>query len=169
MPSFQCANHPSEQTFVRCGRCDKPICVRCMVDSPVGKKCRPCAQNRTHQHEATPLQVLFAFGGALAVALPAGWVLQEFRSLFYILSAMYGYAVAEAAFRAGQRSRSTAVQVVTGLAALIGGLVGALVRFPSGMPGETEFGFRMLSEIGPISLIATGIGVFVAVARVRSV
>src|SRR5579864_5153263 len=112
MAGQPCAKHPAEVTLVRCGRCDKPICVRCMVDSPVGKKCRDCAKNRTHVEESSPRQVVPAFLAATAVAIPTGFVLLKF--LVLLLPFVYGGLVAEVALRAGQRRRSTAMQVAAG-------------------------------------------------------
>ena len=39
-----CATHPSVQTALRCGRCDTPICPKCLVMTPVGARCRACAR-----------------------------------------------------------------------------------------------------------------------------
>jgi hypothetical protein len=166
MPAQPCANHPNEQTFVRCGRCDKPICVRCMVDTPVGKKCRPCAQNRTHLEESTGGQVAVAFLAGTAVALPAGCILQQFPTIL-ILAAPYGWLVAEVARRAGQRSRSLAMQAAAGAAALIGALLGASLQFPLGMPEGAGVAFHWPGIFQPFSLFATALGVAVAVSCVR--
>src|SRR5947208_17138806 len=38
-----CANHPNTETFLRCGKCEKPICARCRVSTPVGFRCYECA------------------------------------------------------------------------------------------------------------------------------
>jgi hypothetical protein len=40
----QCARDPEVQTALRCSRCDTPICPRCLVQTPVGARCRDCAQ-----------------------------------------------------------------------------------------------------------------------------
>ena len=166
MSGQPCANHPKELTYVRCGRCDKPICVRCMVDTPVGKKCRTCAQARTHLSESTPRQVLLAFVAATIVAVVCGWVVQRIP-LLPILAFPYGFVVAEVALRAGNRSRSWALQVATGLAALIGGVVGAALIIPSGFPDDIAAGFYWGRVVQPYPLLLTIIGVAVAVSRVR--
>lgn len=41
-----CSRHPKEETSLTCGRCDKPICVRCVVHAEVGIRCRKCAPSR---------------------------------------------------------------------------------------------------------------------------
>ena len=39
---LHCANHPNVETMLRCNRCDKPICTKCAVRTPVGYRCREC-------------------------------------------------------------------------------------------------------------------------------
>src|SRR5438045_1763306 len=146
MPSLPCANHPNEMTLVRCGRCDKPICVRCMVDSPVGKKCRTCARPHTHLEESTGGQVALGFLAGTAVAIPAGCLVQQVAQLF-ILPIVYGWLVAEATRRAGQRSRSRAMQAAAGAAALIGAVLGAMIHLE-------PFRFNPAGILHPFSLLA---------------
>ncbi len=43
---FYCAKHKKETTRVTCGRCEKPICHRCMIIGPAGVRCKECARNR---------------------------------------------------------------------------------------------------------------------------
>lgn len=40
-----CARHQQVETMLRCGRCETPICPRCMVHSGVGIRCPDCAAN----------------------------------------------------------------------------------------------------------------------------
>jgi hypothetical protein len=174
MPAQPCANHPKELTLVRCGRCDRPICVRCMVDTPVGKKCRDCARNRTHVTESSPRQVLPAFFVATLAALPMGLLLQALA--FPVIPAViFGYLVAQVALWAGQRRRSLAMQVAAGLAALIGALAGSLPQLflwgvlLFGRPPETPVpGLQVHAITGlVIPLLNTIIGTAVAVSRVK--
>ena len=37
-----CYRHPKRETYVRCSRCDRPICAECMNDAPVGQQCPSC-------------------------------------------------------------------------------------------------------------------------------
>lgn len=39
-----CARDPEVQTALRCSRCDTPICPKCLVQTPVGARCRSCAR-----------------------------------------------------------------------------------------------------------------------------
>ncbi|HEU4347371.1 MAG TPA: rhomboid family intramembrane serine protease [Actinoplanes sp.] len=57
-----CYRHPSKETYVRCTRCDRPICPDCMNAASVGHQCPECvAQGRRTQRSART-----AFGGSLA-------------------------------------------------------------------------------------------------------
>jgi hypothetical protein len=162
-------NHPNEMTLVRCGRCERPICVRCMVDSPVGKKCRDCARSRTHISEASGKQVLAGFLVGTLVAVVAGAVLHQFP--LWILALPYGALVGEATLRAGRRSRSPAMQVAAGAAALVGSLAGALIAGgfagPGAVPEEVAGELIRHLLLAPQTLIVTAIAVAVAVTRLR--
>lgn len=41
-----CANHPNVETTLRCSRCNKPICTKCAIKSPVGYRCPECVKSQ---------------------------------------------------------------------------------------------------------------------------
>ena len=44
---YYCYRHKKETTRVTCGRCERPICHRCLVVGASGVRCPDCARNRT--------------------------------------------------------------------------------------------------------------------------
>jgi membrane associated rhomboid family serine protease len=57
-----CYRHPSRETYLRCSRCDRPICPDCMNDAAVGHQCPECAgEGRRTQRTART-----AFGGTMS-------------------------------------------------------------------------------------------------------
>jgi membrane associated rhomboid family serine protease len=57
-----CYRHPSKETYVRCTRCERPICPDCMNEASVGHQCPECvAEGRRTQRP-----VRTAFGGSVA-------------------------------------------------------------------------------------------------------
>jgi hypothetical protein len=65
---LRCANHPNVETMLRCNRCDKPICTKCAVRTPVGYRCRECvSQQQAVYFSATKADYV------LAVVLGAGY------------------------------------------------------------------------------------------------
>jgi membrane associated rhomboid family serine protease len=57
-----CYRHPARETYVRCTRCDRPICPDCMNAASVGHQCPECVAEgrRTSRPARTP------FGGNVA-------------------------------------------------------------------------------------------------------
>jgi hypothetical protein len=41
-----CANHPGVETSLRCNRCEKPICAKCAVRTPIGYRCKDCVRGQ---------------------------------------------------------------------------------------------------------------------------
>src|SRR5574342_152704 len=57
-----CSRHPKRETYVRCTRCDRPICPECMNDASVGHQCPECvAEGRRAQRAPRT-----TFGGSMA-------------------------------------------------------------------------------------------------------
>jgi len=99
--ALYCANHPTVETLLRCSKCGKPICQRCGVRTPVGIRCRECAQlRRLPMYRVGPLHYLLAALVALPVSFVAGLLMQQvgiFIALF--LGAAVGGLIAEVAYR----------------------------------------------------------------------
>ena len=55
-----CYRHTSRETFLRCSRCDRPICPSCMNEAPIGHQCPECVS----QGRRTQRRPLTAFGGS---------------------------------------------------------------------------------------------------------
>jgi membrane associated rhomboid family serine protease len=56
-----CYRHPDRETYIRCSRCDRPICPDCMTNAAVGFQCPECvAEGRATVRSGTTV-----FGGAV--------------------------------------------------------------------------------------------------------
>lgn len=130
-----CANHPNVETVLRCNRCNKPICVQCAVQTPVGYRCKECvaelqahyfnAQSWDYPIAAAVTLFLSIFVGAflpwLMSMLPYGWLF-----VFFLTPPVSG-GIAEAARRAVGRRRGKYMWLVASAAGVLGGLLGLVI------------------------------------------
>lgn len=178
--AFRCANHPDTETHLRCNRCGKPICVRCVIQTPVGGRCRECAQLK----RPPMFQVgsgLYARAGAYGlVAAGVGGFLWAQAGPFFGLSALLllllGYVVGEAVSRGANRRISRGLVVMAGTLTVAGVVAGRTVlvlsRLPAGVPLDAKLGaalnFAVLDLLGNLfGLLFLVLAVVVATSRVR--
>ena len=164
--ALRCATHPQVETYLRCGRCGKPICPRCLIQTPVGARCRECANvSRLPTFNITP--VFFARGmtAALVAGIVTGliWAFIEgeirFGFLFIIFAGIIlGTVIAEAVSLSANRRRGLGLQVCAALGVVLSYLI--FFTFQETPP----FGGRVVDGS---DLIMTGIAVLVAVSRLK--
>jgi ABC-type dipeptide/oligopeptide/nickel transport system permease component len=161
---LRCAAHPDTETTLRCGKCGKPICPRCMVQTPVGARCPDCARlHKLPTYRVSAGYYLKASGAALGMAIATGLVwgvignYLPFILLNLILAAAAGWAIGEVTGISVNRKRGRWLAVIGGIAVVIS-------------YGVNLFSFGMIpaGALGLIlDLIGIGIGVYVAVMRLR--
>ncbi|HSF26538.1 MAG TPA: rhomboid family intramembrane serine protease [Actinomycetes bacterium] len=83
-----CYRHPGRETYIRCARCNRPICPDCMVPASVGFQCPECVRegNSTQRAPRT------AFGGRLASGARVTMVLIGLNVLMYVAELALGRA-----------------------------------------------------------------------------
>ena len=153
-----CERHKKTPTNVRCGRCDTPVCPRCLVFAPVGVRCRDCGKpTKLPQYQVSlplllrTLAASLVVGAAGGVALSFVWAyLGEF---FYLIAAAgVGYVVSEATSFAAQRKRGPAL--------------GSVAAFGT-VAGHAPIIFLLDGEIPIFILLGGVIAGFVAFVRLR--
>lgn len=141
-----CARHPQVITVLRCGRCDTPICPRCLVQTPVGARCPTCANvRRIPTLDVKPVFLARGFAAAVAAGIAVG----GFRGLatggrgggiagfFIIFVALgIGWAIGEAVSLATNRKLGPALQACAifgvALAYLVHNAVAGTALLPQG-------------------------------------
>lgn len=124
----QCAFHPGVETEVRCSECERPICPKDMVPTPVGYKCKECAKPARSQYVIVkPGQLLRAIivGGAVGVGLGIVLAFVPIGGIF--TGFIWGALTAEATRRASGGHREWTVGIVAVGAILLGGLAGIFI------------------------------------------
>ncbi len=159
---MRCARHPKVETRLACGRCETPICPKCMVMTDVGARCPACAPRRKlPQFEVGPLYLVRggAAGAISAAILGALWgvLFGDLLGLFSIfLGIGLGYGVAEPVSWAANRKSGPALQAVAATAVVLAFLMRNLVAGIALIPAGDLFGY-----------VALIVAIVVAVNRLR--
>lgn len=148
--TLHCARHTKNPTNIRCGRCETPICVECLVHGPVGMRCPDCARvSRVPTYDVSPVYLARGIAAGAVVALALGFALTLTPPLILALYASVGAAVAtlmpflisayiaaigfvvgEAVSLATNRKRGLPLKIVSGLCMVLASAV-IVWGFPS--------------------------------------
>jgi hypothetical protein len=164
MTTTNCANHPGTETTLRCGKCEKPICPKCVVFTDVGTRCRECARiTRLPTFDVRPAFLTKGIAAGLisgiGSALVLGFVLANTRAPVFglfvgIILAAIGYVVGESISLATNRKRGPALQAVA-----VASYAVAVAAF--------LFLVDWRFVVGLYGLVGLVVGLAVAVGRVR--
>ncbi|GIV69921.1 B-box zinc finger protein [Caldilinea sp.] len=89
--AMYCANHPDTETYLRCNKCGKPICLKCAVLTEVGYRCKECIREQQNVfYNAATADNLIAFAVAAGVTLIA-WPLVAW---LFRLTGFFGWILA---------------------------------------------------------------------------
>ena len=159
--AMTCHWHPAVPTGLSCSQCQRPICTACLVQAPVGIRCRECGR-------AVPLPTFDVrpanYARALVAAAAIGilgvilWLTLLFFTgtqliAFLVTPVVVGYAAGEIISRVVNLKRSKGLMYIAGGTVVLSSLVAMILT-----------GGLVLSLWGILALI---LGVLIAIARVR--
>lgn len=174
---LHCYRHPERETWVRCGRCDQPICMKCSMEGPVGLRCKTCgkpsrdalASMRVSQ---IVIAVLLAIGGGAIVGY-AGTAIGYFG---LVLAFFGGGIIVEVIDRAIGIKRGPRIIAIAIPGVIAGGLVGVSLSVLSmwqevmayaGEEAPAMYFSGYLTTVAPFALLAVIVAGAVAAARLR--
>lgn len=165
-----CANHPTEETLLRCSKCNKPICKKCQVRTPVGIKCRDCAEIvKSPIYTVSWRDYILAGFVGLLVATFAAFVM-NFIGMFlsFFLGAAVGTMIAEVISRVSGYKRGRGLQIVAVGCIILGMLI---VNLPfiwwSGYALFTGNGAALYQIFASLNWIYLIFAIGAAIARLR--
>jgi hypothetical protein len=140
--TFACYRHPDRETALRCSNCDRPICVDCAVQSPVGIKCPDCARVPRAARGVVPTSGLVrGLLAALGASVVIGFVLTVVNVPFLgiILAYAGGLGIGELTRRASGGYRDPMLARVAATAAVVGMLALPVIRVIAAGGGHTQY------------------------------
>lgn len=172
---LHCTNHPNRETVLRCGKCGRPMCSDCLIHTPVGLRCKQCANIRPSPiYDVKPARLLLALAAGLATGILGGVGFFAVVGSFSLwLSPLYGLAIGEVVSMAARRKRGPNLQAVAFVSIVAGAILGKYG--PSLLFAVLQAGFAgpqvtMLANVAGRDIwlmIFTAVAVLVGLTRVR--
>lgn len=137
--TLYCTFHPNTETLLRCNKCNRPICPKCAVQTPVGFRCKECVKSQQAvyfniESKDYPIALGVSFLVAL-IATPILSYITSFVPLFLgLLIAFMGGSAAGGALsqiirQAVNRRRGRYLALISLAGIILGILVGSIVGF----------------------------------------
>lgn len=147
-----CVNHPETETYLKCNRCGRPVCIKCVQRTPVGYRCKEClGEQRQGYYTATSLDygvaavIAFILGGVggFIISLIGFWLVAIFAGPFA------GAVISEVIRRLISKRRGRYLALVAAGAVVLGALAALLVPvLPLLLAGRFDILARVFINIG---------------------
>ena len=156
-----CHFHPGNESLVSCSKCLRYICPKCMTITPVGMRCKDCADIRKspvfdislyHYLKATIASVCIGilsglFWGVLSIILGPGLFFVPF-----LAGLGAGYAIGEGTSVAANRKRGTGLVIICVISSALAIMMNVFV---DGLPHNIY------------DLLGIGACIFISITKVR--
>jgi hypothetical protein len=118
-----CINHPNRETYLRCNRCNNPICSQCAVLTPTGYRCKSCIRGQQRVYEtAQSLDPYVAGVTAMVLTFLGSFIVPVMQFFMLLIAPIVGTIMAEVISRVVKRRRSRLLTQLTLAGIVIGGL-----------------------------------------------
>lgn len=120
-----CAFHPKRETNLRCNRCNKPICVQCAHQTPIGYRCPECIRNHKKKFiTARWYDYITSVLVSFVIAFLASFITSILGFYSLLLAVVAGFLIARAVRMVINNRRSPTIHWLT----VIGTILGSLYR-----------------------------------------
>jgi hypothetical protein len=173
-PTLRCARHPGTETVLRCGRCETPICPRCMVQTPVGARCPTCARVKRFALLVKPVELVRAIAFGIGVGAVGTVLYQLIGRMIPFLGPLIGFmivgfGVGHAVSVGANRKRARELAPIAVACLFVGyeiGLVGLLVAAGAQLSPELLLAPILALRQG-LLIVGLLVGALLAWMRVR--
>ena len=171
--ALYCYRHPDRATYVRCGRCDQPICTKCAMQGPVGFRCKQCGTLANDPLTTiAPTKAVLGTAVAMAGGVVIGLITGGLGWFTIFVSFFAGGVTSEAVIRVTGYKRGSVILGMVFGGILLGALLGIglatfiLFRPVAGVPDQLDIASLLFGQL-PWLLVSVGSACFGAYTRLR--
>jgi MFS family permease len=173
-----CYRHPDRETWIRCGRCDRPICTSCAMQGPVGSRCKQCGKLAFDPLTSfTPAQLVLGIVTAVGAAAIAGYIGARVGFFSIFIGYFAGMFIADIVARATGYKRGPVMLAIVFGGIAVGTLIGAggaflyqygmLFDYVAADDEQYDYVQAMVVDAATWALVAVGATCFGAWSKLR--
>jgi hypothetical protein len=118
-----CYKHPDRETYLRCNKCDRPICASCAVRTPTGYRCKECVRGQEKKFDnAQILDYVIASLVSAAIAFFGSYVARFLGFFTLLLAPLASMLISEAVLKLTRGRNSNGLSQVVLISAILGSL-----------------------------------------------
>ncbi len=147
-----CVNHPQTETYLKCNKCGKPVCMKCVQRTPVGYRCNEClGLQRAGYYNATTFDYILASIIAVVLGAIGGFFISliGFWLVAIFVGPIAGGIISEAIRRVISKRRGRYLALVATTALVVGAIIVLLApAIPLVLAGRPQLLARVFLNIG---------------------
>jgi len=118
-----CYKHPDRETYLRCNKCDRPICASCAVRTPTGYRCKECIRGQEKKFDNAQLSdYVIACVISAGIAYFGSYVARFLGFFTLLLAPLASMLIRESVLKLTRGRNSNVLNQVMLISAILGSL-----------------------------------------------
>ena len=118
-----CYKHPERETYLRCNKCERPICASCAVLTPTGYRCRECIRSQEKRFDTAQItDYLIAILLSAGISFAGSYVARFLGFFTLLIAPVVSMLISESVLKLTHGRNSTLLKKIVLVSAILASL-----------------------------------------------
>ena len=121
--TLTCYRHPDRETYLRCNKCDRPICSSCAILTPIGYRCPECIRSQEKKYDTAQItDYVLACLLSAGIAFLGSYVARFLGFFTLLIAPVVSMLISEGVLKLTRGRSSTLLTHLVLISAIVGSL-----------------------------------------------